>query len=248
MKWHEDTLPLAQRQLWATLGKTRELGYVLYGGTAIALRLGHRESVDFDFFSERPLDKRSARAVSPLFVDAGVLQDEPETLTLVVRMPETAVPVKVSFFGGISFGRVGEPDLASNGVLVASPDDLLATKLKVMLERVEAKDYRDVAALVRAGGDLSKGLAAAALLFKPTFQPSESLKALVYFKGGDLETLPVIERRILTEAVVGVKDLPIVTVRASSLGARIDEPAQADRDRRDVGTEQDGGMDAGEGR
>ncbi len=25
--------------------------FILYGGTAIALRLGHRESVDFDFFS-----------------------------------------------------------------------------------------------------------------------------------------------------------------------------------------------------
>jgi len=25
--------------------------FILYGGTALALRLGHRESVDFDFFS-----------------------------------------------------------------------------------------------------------------------------------------------------------------------------------------------------
>lgn len=32
------------------------LGFALYGGTAIALRLGHRTSVDFDFFNDRPLD------------------------------------------------------------------------------------------------------------------------------------------------------------------------------------------------
>lgn len=100
--------------------------------------------------------------MSPFLKDAGVLQDEPETLTLVVQVPGFDVPVKVSFFGGIAFGRVGEPDEAENGALIASLDDLMATKLKVMLERVEAKDYRDVAALLRAGVDLSRGLAATA--------------------------------------------------------------------------------------
>jgi hypothetical protein len=38
------------------LGPARSLGFVLYGGAAIALRLGHRQSVDFDFFSSRPLN------------------------------------------------------------------------------------------------------------------------------------------------------------------------------------------------
>ncbi|MBN9405087.1 MAG: nucleotidyl transferase AbiEii/AbiGii toxin family protein [Burkholderiales bacterium] len=50
-----DVLPRAQQRLWPQLSKVRGLGFVLYGGTAIALRLGHRESVDFDFFSEHPL-------------------------------------------------------------------------------------------------------------------------------------------------------------------------------------------------
>lgn len=225
MKMHESILPTAQRQLWATLARTRQLGFVLYGGTAIALRFGHRESVDFDFFSERSLDKHTIRSISPLFESAGVLQNQTETLTLAVPVPGADVPVKVSFFGGITFGRVGQPDVAENGVLVASPDDLLATKLKVMLERVEAKDYRDVAVLVRSGVELSRGLAAAALLFKPTFQPSESLKALVYFKGGDLDALSSAERRVLTEAAAAVRDLPVVSLRSDSLAGQHPEPA-----------------------
>ena len=49
-------LPRAQQQLWPELSATVAMGFVLYGGTAIALRLGHRPSVDFDFFSERPLE------------------------------------------------------------------------------------------------------------------------------------------------------------------------------------------------
>jgi len=46
-----------------------------------------------------------------------------------------------------------------------------------------------VAALLAAGVPLDKGLASARTLFGPSFQPSECLKALVYFEGGDLDTL-----------------------------------------------------------
>jgi hypothetical protein len=34
----------------------QERGFYLAGGTALALYFGHRESVDFDFFTPNPLD------------------------------------------------------------------------------------------------------------------------------------------------------------------------------------------------
>jgi hypothetical protein len=40
-----DILPDAQRRLWPELAQTPE-DFTLYGGTAIALRLGHRQSAD----------------------------------------------------------------------------------------------------------------------------------------------------------------------------------------------------------
>ena len=43
-------MPPSQRKLWPELRPGVELGFVLYGGTAVALHLGHRRSVDFDFF------------------------------------------------------------------------------------------------------------------------------------------------------------------------------------------------------
>ncbi len=52
-----DILPPAQRDLWPQLREASRMGFVLYGGTAIALRLGHRQSMDFDFFTERPFDQ-----------------------------------------------------------------------------------------------------------------------------------------------------------------------------------------------
>ena len=45
-----DILPEAQKELWPFLTET-PCDFVLYGGTAAALRYGHRQSIDFDFFS-----------------------------------------------------------------------------------------------------------------------------------------------------------------------------------------------------
>ena len=126
--------------------------------------------------------------------------------------------VKVSFFGTIAFGRVGEPDTTDDGVLqVASLDDLMATKVKVILQRAEAKDYRDVAAMLNAGVSLPRALAAARLLYGANFQPSESLKALVYFKDGDLSTLTDAEKNALVAAANAVKALPEVFLQSSRL-------------------------------
>jgi hypothetical protein len=94
----------------------------------------------------------------------------------------------------------------------------MATKVKVLLQRAEAKDYRDIAAMINAEVSISHGLAAARLIFGPNFQPSESLKALVYFGDGDLNTLTAEEKNILVNAVKTVRDLPEVTVLSTRLG------------------------------
>lgn len=214
-----DILPPAQQRLWPELHNAPNLGFTLYGGTAIALRLGHRDSVDFDFFSEKPLDRDVIKAAFPFVAQSTTLQDQDNTWVVLVPYGNSEREhVKVSFFGTIAFGRVGEPDFTDDGVLqVASFDDLMATKVKVVLQRAEAKDYRDVAAMVNARVSLPRGLASARVLFGPNFQPSESLKALVYFNDGDLKTLAAAEKATLVDAVKAVRDLPDVALRSSSL-------------------------------
>ena len=55
-------------------------------------------------------------------------------------------------------GRVSTPTLTEDGIaLVASPLDLLGTKLKVIMQRAEAKDYEDIAQLLRSGQSLIPG-------------------------------------------------------------------------------------------
>ncbi|MHB1511903.1 MAG: nucleotidyl transferase AbiEii/AbiGii toxin family protein [Acidiferrobacter sp.] len=207
-------LPAAQKRLWHQLRRAADLGFVLYGGTAIALRLGHRTSIDFDFFSERPVDRDAIKGALPFMARATSLLDKGDTWSVIVPCGDSEPgSVHVSFFGNIGFGRVGQPDISEDGVLqVASLEDLIATKVKVVLQRAEAKDYRDIAAMLQAGVSLAHGLAAARLIFGPTFQPSESLKALVYFEDGDLHTLTAIEKSVLVNAATAVGDLPEVTL------------------------------------
>jgi hypothetical protein len=225
-------LPPAQQRLWPSLRGAPSLGFVLYGGTALALRLGHRPSIDFDFFSDAPIDKAAIASAFPFMDKSYVLTEKEDTYTILVALDAATDAVKLSFFGSIGFGRVGEPEFTEDGVLqVASLADLMATKLKVILQRAEAKDYRDIAALIGAGVSLPRGLSSAVSLYGRNFQPSESLKALTFFKDGDLDSLDSNIRTTLIQAADAVRELPPVAKSSTSLSvtspARVPTPAPA---------------------
>ena len=59
-----EPLPAPQRAPWPELAAV-PLRYVLHGGTALALRLAHRPSVDFDFFAHDRLDHRELETAVP---------------------------------------------------------------------------------------------------------------------------------------------------------------------------------------
>jgi hypothetical protein len=211
-----DILPQAQRALWPKLAPCKDLGFVLYGGTAIALQIGHRSSIDFDFFSHIPLDEvkeKELLTALPFLNDSEIIQFSENT-----RSYLTGTNVKFSFFGGIRLGRIGNPLLTDDGVLqVASPDDLMAMKLVTLLKRVEAKDYKDIAALLRNGASLEKGLAGAVTLYGQQFSPAESLKAMTYFQGGDLDQLSQANRDTL---LFVAKKLPLGELPQIKLASR----------------------------
>lgn len=192
-----DILPREQRQLWPALSDIPDC-FVLYGGTALALRLGHRSSVDFDFFSSETVDFQELFRI-PFVARAEVLQREPDTLTVSAIPPRTRNPVKVSFFGSIDIGRVRDPEQTCDGVArVASLLDLFGTKLKVLLQRVAARDYVDLAAILRTGVPLRDGLGAATTLYGLQFPATEAVKALAYFDEGEATVVDPATRQFLS--------------------------------------------------
>ena len=193
------TLPPALRALWPELRATPDT-FTLYGGTALALRFGHRASADFDFFSNASFDPdQLARQVSYLR-DAERVQVAPDTLTCRV---DRGGPVLVSFFGGLGLGQVAAPEPVSDILVqIASLLDIAGTKAAVVQKRAEVKDYLDIDALLRHGIELPVVLAAGIVVYGRSFNPMITLKALGYFD--DVPALPGEVRARLSKAVEAV--------------------------------------------
>jgi hypothetical protein len=212
-----EILPPAQRRLWDDLRHTPK-HFVLYRGTALALRLAHRSSEDFDFFSNCPFAPDSLRKAVPYLHDAEMSQFEANTLTAIV---ERTGPVKVSFIGGLALNRIQDPDVTpDNGIQVASLLDVAATKLATIQQRAQARDYEDIAAIVVAGISLSDALAAASTAYGKQFNGALSLKALTYFADGDLPQLsPGLQQHLRTLAAqVDLKQIPVLQARTGVTG------------------------------
>lgn len=200
--------PEAQRRLWPELKDTPK-HFVLYGGTAIGLRLNHRQSVDFDFFSSQPFSPSELLKQIPYLHNSTVQQSSPNTLTCLV---DRDGPIQISFLGNLELNRIYNPDVVEgNSIYLASLLDLAGTKVKVVLDRATYKDYFDIYTLINAGISVQQALAAAQAIFGKTYNPLLSLKALTYFDDGDVQSLPLEIKESLIAAVhnVDFEHLPI---------------------------------------
>ncbi len=111
-----EILPESQLRLWPELSAVPQ-EFVLYGGTAVALHLGHRQSIDFDFFGNKPLDPTRLVPAIAFLADATVTQREPNTFSCSV---DRGGAVKLSFFGLPGIPRLLPPLVApDNGLQVA---------------------------------------------------------------------------------------------------------------------------------
>lgn len=181
-------LPEAQRRLWGELCAVPD-EFTLYGGTAIALQLGHRSPTHFDFFGYPLMDVTELERRLPFLAGAAVIEREERKLTAIV---DRGAPVTVSLVGVRRLPRFAQPRIADdNNLKVASLLDVAGTKAMVLQVRVAAQDYVDMDALIHKGGvTLSSALAAARKLYGKTFRPEVTLKALSSFDGPDLRRLP----------------------------------------------------------
>ncbi len=116
---------------------TRFKDFYLVGGTALALQVGHRRSVDFDLFSEKPLSAglfaKVKRTCSPSSVV--VTYSSPEQLNVLIGDVKTTFlffpyPVIDSF-------------VAYHGLSLASIRDIAAMKAFAIGKRLSFKDYVD---------------------------------------------------------------------------------------------------------
>ena len=209
-KPHLEILPLPQRNLWQEL-KNIPSEFTLYGGTAIALHLGHRESIDFDFFGKNRFNPIELATKLSFMGQTQITQSEPSTLTMTADRDGA---IKLSFFGLPRIPTLAESHTSQdNNLKVASLLDLAGMKASVVQTRAELKDYLDIDAILTSGQiDLPTSLAAATAIYGDAFNPESTLKALCFFEDGNVSLLPQEARKRLVGAVkkVNLDTLPVI--------------------------------------
>lgn len=111
--------------------------FYLVGGTSLALQIGHRRSVDFDFFSEKKLSSSLLPSIKRVFRDVPIqiTYRAPEQLNFLLN------GVKTTFFH-YSYPVV-EPFIAYQGVPLAGIPEIAAMKALAVGKRLSFKDYVD---------------------------------------------------------------------------------------------------------
>jgi len=140
---HFETITPVMHRVLKALMETPELKHFrLVGGTALALQLGHRISVDLDLFTDQSTDFSNLRNILPAkFPSATFLAQSVNGQTWAIegvkcdlfdwKVPFSQAPVQVE------------------KLRLASLDDLAAYKLESFSNRKSEKDFRDIAEILQ---------------------------------------------------------------------------------------------------
>lgn len=147
--------------------------YYLAGGTGLALQLGHRDSIDFDFFRTDSFSTEDlTRQLRKIFQDLSVIQEEKDTLTVMVNGS-----IKISFFS-YPYPLI-QPHVSSEFFNIASIEDIGCMKLSAVMSRSLLKDYIDLFFIIK-NIPLPSLLSSSDKKF-PQFNSTIALKSLAYF-------------------------------------------------------------------
>ncbi len=136
------------RRLWEQM-EPLSGGLRLYGGTALALYLNHRESTDFDFATPDPVI--GIRFVSEIPWLAGAEMKGGDGMVDALWHGQ-ARSIKVTFMecGHMLPMPTRDPILTSHGVAVAHPMDIIASKIEACMNRGLVRDCEDIDASLAA--------------------------------------------------------------------------------------------------
>lgn len=139
MEWHEEVLDKSGHKAAARVAAACGEDFYLAGGTALALRLGHRVSLDLDLFSpECRLDLADRIGLKEKLAGGPLVVAEEKDGTSHLRLDKTHVSL---FY--YPYKELATPDQWS-GLKVASVADIAAMKLSAVLGRGSKKDFIDL--------------------------------------------------------------------------------------------------------
>lgn len=182
-KLYWDILDTKRKEILPLFNNFKE-DYYLAGGTALALQLGRRDSVDFDFFSSNNFSTNElSLKIEKIFKDHKIIKTQEEKDTLTFLLDDT---IKISFF--CYPYKLIKPLINTTDIKLASVEDIGSMKLSAITSRSLKKDYVDLYFILQKIS-LEELLEITKTKF-PSLDINLILKSLVYFD--DITDEPII--------------------------------------------------------
>ncbi len=174
---HTEILSKEQKELFPFL-KRYQRSFYLVGGTAIALHLGHRRSVDFDLFTFSDLRKsRIKKSLLELPFQQIPLFEDVDQLHLIAN------EVKITFFSYPY--QIEHPINVESVISMPSLLTLSAMKAFALGRRSKWKDYVDLYFIIRDFYSIEEISSKAVKIFPQQFSEKLFREQLAFHKGID---------------------------------------------------------------
>lgn len=173
-KLHAQILNENQKKILPKLAFSKEDKFYLAGGTALALHLGHRTSLDFDFYTKTHFDSISLyQKIEDGFGNDAILSLKEED-TMFCKV----FGVDLSFFW-YKYPLVEKP-VDFESIALASSQDIAAMKLIAVYQRPAKRDYIDIYFLLKSF--TLREMFSFVKKKYPNFNQYLALRALAYFE------------------------------------------------------------------
>lgn len=156
------------------------------GGTALALQVGHRQSVDLDFFTpEKSFDEKKLQ--EKLNLESTWETDSLDHGTLYGRL----LGAKMSLIAYPFFDHA-EPLLQVGSVSIMTPPDIAAMKITAISQRGKKRDFVDLYWISKNVQPLEESIKRAERYYRTRQNPNHILKSLVYFVDAEDDPMPAL--------------------------------------------------------
>ena len=135
--------------------------YILCGGTALAIQIGHRKSEDLDFMMWR-ISKTEKPEVNWNAIERELKEKigEIENFNMLGfdQVEFVVRGVKFSFFVSDNLSPVTAPTEYLGNICLADIESIMAMKMEVMLRRMKFRDYYDIYCMLQEGYSIHNGI------------------------------------------------------------------------------------------
>jgi hypothetical protein len=165
--------------------------YYLVGGTALALQIGHRNSVDIDLFGDQPIDHD---LYFEILSNLGTFEVSKSSKNVFISLINN---IKVDFVN-YRYPLLDKP-LEIEGIRMLSKKDIAAMKMNAISGRGSKKDFIDLFFILK---DYS--LATIMGFYTKKYNDGSAflvLKSLIYFEDAEIEEMPFMFNNITWQTV-----------------------------------------------